>query len=102
MTNSLPPHERRNSRRLPMGSMARIYLDGSESIEAECVELSVGGMTLRANYVPGEAEELKVEVPTPYSGVERPPLVVRLAVKRCHCVGPGVYEIGGAIVEVIG
>ena len=55
-------------------------------------------MTLHADYVPGESEVLKVSVVSP-SGAA--PLVTRLAVKRCHSVSPGRYEIGGAIVKVV-
>lgn len=102
MTNALPPHERRMNRRLPMGSGARILFEDGDLIDAECIELSVGGMTLRANYVPGEGEVLTVEILAPDGGLPRPPLVARLAVKRCHCVSEGRYEIGGAIVEVVG
>lgn len=53
---TLPPHERRSDRRLPMGSAARILFDDADPVDAECVELSVGGMTLRSSYVPGESE----------------------------------------------
>tara|TARA_R110002049_G_scaffold59920_13_gene161737 strand:- start:2265 stop:2573 length:309 start_codon:yes stop_codon:yes gene_type:complete len=102
MTQSLPPHERRSDRRLQMGSPARILFDDAAPVDAECVELSVGGMTLRSAYVPGEAEVLTVEVYSPPGGLERPPLIAHLRVKRCHMVSPGDYEVGGEIVEVIG
>lgn len=98
---SLPPHERRNSRRMAMGSAARILFEHAQAVEAECVELSVGGMTLRAGYVPGEGEVLLVEILCPDSGLPRPPLLARVAVRRCHSVEPGLYEIGGAIVEIV-
>jgi hypothetical protein len=98
---TLPPHERRSDRRLPMGSAARILFDDADPVDAECVELSVGGMTLRSSYVPGESELLTVEVSSPAGGLERPPLVARLRVKRCHMVAPGDYEIGGEIDRII-
>jgi hypothetical protein len=102
MTNALPPRERRTDRRLPMGSQARILPEGADPVEAECVELSVGGMTLRSAYVPGEAEVLTVEVASPAGALQRPPLVARILVKRCHTFAPGVYEIGAEIVQIIG
>lgn len=96
------PSDRRLDRRIPLGSRARILLEHGEVIEAQCIELSVGGMTLQARYVPGEAEVIKVEVAAPTGGLERPPLIARLQVRRCHCVAADLYEIGGAIVEIIG
>lgn len=102
MTDSPPPTERRANRRLTMGSAARLIFERSDAIDAECVDISVGGMTLRANYVPGQSEVLVVEVPPPTSGLPRPPLRARVEVKRCHQVGPDLYEIGGAIVQIIG
>lgn len=59
-------------------------------------------MTLRAAYVPGEYEVIEVAVMSPSERVERPPLVTRLKVMRCHALGDGRYEIGGAIVRVVG
>lgn len=102
MTSSPPPIERRASRRLTMGSAARLVFVGGTSLDAECVDISVGGMTLRANYVPGDGEVLIVEVPPPTTGLPRPPLVARVEVKRCNQIRPDLYEIGGAIVEIIG
>ena len=69
---------------------------------AECIELSVSGMTLHAAYVPGELEVIDVAVMSPGAGLGRPPLVTRLKVIRCHALGDGRYEIGGSIVRVIG
>lgn len=85
-----------------MGSAARLIIEGGAAIEAECVDISVGGMTLRGNYVPGEGEVLIVEVPTPTTGLPRPPLVARVEIKRCHQISEELYEMGGAIIEVIG
>lgn len=102
MTDSPPPAERRAHRRLTMGSAARLVFEGKEAIDAECVDISVGGMTLRANYVPGQLEVLVVEVPPPTNGLPRPPLRARVQVRRCHRIGPELYEIGGAIIQVIG
>lgn len=100
--SATPPLDRRIHRRLTMGSAARLVFEGRESMPAECVDISVGGMTLRAAYVPGEAEVLVVEVPAPASGLGRPPLVARVEVRRCHQLASGLYEIGGAIIEIIG
>ncbi|MBW7860022.1 MAG: PilZ domain-containing protein [Rhodocyclaceae bacterium] len=101
MTDYESPADRRLDRRIPLGSRARILLDGGDVIDAECVELSVSGMTLRADFVPGQSEIIEVEVVPPATGLERPPLVVRLEVRRCHMVAQRVYEIGGAIVKIL-
>lgn len=101
MTDYESPSDRRLDRRIPVGALARILLDGGDIIEAECVELSIGGMTLRADFVPGESEVIQVEVPAPAGGLERPPLVVHLQVRRCHEVATRLYEIGGAIVKIV-
>ena len=69
---------------------------------AECIELSVSGMTLHAAYVPGELEVIDVAVMSPGAGLGRPPLVTRLKVTRCHAIGGGRYELGGAIPQVVG
>ena len=95
--------ERRLDRRIPLGCPATIHLRTGEKIPAECIELSVGGMTLHSTYVPGESEVLEVSVESPSSGrIARPPLVTRLEVKRCHAIGNGRYEIGGTTVRVVG
>jgi hypothetical protein len=92
---------RRLDRRVPLGCTAVIQLPHGGRIPAQCVELSVSGMTLRATYVPGEGEVLEVAVVAPEGGVDRPPLVVKVEVKRCNPLGDGLYEIGGAIVRVV-
>lgn len=103
MNDRSEPSDRRLDRRIPLGSEAAILLAHGDRIEAECMELSVSGMTLRAPYVPGESEVITVEVaPPPASGIERPPLLVRLAVLRCHPLDDGRYEIGGTTIEIIG
>ena len=94
--------ERRGTRRIPLGVPARIMPDDQRpAVVAECVELSVGGMTLHSDYVPGEGERMTVEVAGAEAPLMRPPMRVRLEVKRCHRLRDSVYEIGGAIVEVI-
>ena len=94
--------ERRLDRRIPLGCKATIRLNNGESIPAECIEISVGGMTLHSRYVPGQSEVIEVIVASPGGQVARPPLVTRLEVKRCHALGQGLYEIGGTTVRVIG
>ena len=79
---------RRLDRRIPLGSA--------------CVELSVGGMTLHSAYVPGESEEFEVRVESPEGRVSRPPLVVRVIVRRCNAIDDGLYEIGVETVQIVG
>jgi hypothetical protein len=45
---------------------------------------------------------IDVAVMSPGTGLGRPPLVTRLKVTRCHALGDGRYEIGGAITQVVG
>lgn len=107
MNDRSTPPERRLDRRIPLGCAASIHLRG-EVVAAECVEISVSGMTLRSSYVPGENEVIEVSILPPGQTLgpryeyERPPLITRLQVKRCHALGDGRYEIGGAIVRVVG
>ena len=94
------PRNRRLDRRIPIALPARLELDGGLDEEAMCVEMGVGGLTLHARYVPRPDEEFTVTVATPDSS--RPPLRVRLAVKRCQALElQGVYEIGGKIVKTL-
>lgn len=93
---------RRLDRRIPLGSPALIRLEDGSEWEAECIEISVGGMTLHATYVPGEAEQFEVVIEAPESSVTRPPLVVRVVVKRCVMFSEGVYEMGLETVKVLG
>lgn len=100
----IPPHlNRRLDRRLPMDCAAYIVLSGGERIDARCVELGVGGMTLHAAYVPGENEIINVAVLGPENSLlaARPPLLSKLEVTRCNALGGGLYEIGGRIVRVV-
>lgn len=93
---------RRLDRRIPLGSNAVIRLDGGSEIEANCVELGVGGMTLHSTYVPGEGEEFEVAVDSPEGRLTRPPLVVRVLVRRCNAIEEGLYEIGVSTLKVVG
>ncbi len=101
----LPPHHnRRLDRRIPLGCAAFIALHDGSRIDAVCVELGVGGMTLNAAYVPGQNEVLNVAVlgPQGVTTLDRPPLITRLEVTRCNALGNGQYEIGGRILQVVG
>ena len=97
------PQERRLDRRIPLGCKAWIHPPGLAPLEAECVEIGVGGMTLRSGYVPGEGEVVDVEVAgaEPGSPGSAKPLRARVAVKRCHMLEPGRYELGVQIIEVL-
>jgi hypothetical protein len=102
MNDRISMTERRLDRRIPLGCAATIRLRGGDTIPAKCVEISVGGMTLHAAYVPGETEIIEVVIKPPGDAASHPPLVTRLEVKRCHSVGNGVYEIGGTTLRVVG
>lgn len=96
--------DRRLDRRIPLGCQACIVAPGGQRLEATCIELSVGGMTLHTRYVPAASEVIEVMVASPGSGsaVLRPPLHAKLRVLRCHPLGDGRYELGGEIVTVLG
>jgi hypothetical protein len=96
------PRDRRLDRRIPLGCSACIRVNNGDEIAAECIELSVSGMTLHVPYVPGEGEVIEVVITSPNERVARPPLVTHLRVTRCHALPDGRYEIGGATVRVVG
>ncbi len=94
--------ERRRNRRMALGCGARLFVHGrGDPLEAVCTELAVGGLTVRAAYVPRAGEVLKVLVASPPGGIARPPLQVRATVRRCQRLSSGQYEIGLEIVEVL-
>ena len=68
----IPPHQdRRLDRRLPLGCPAFIALRSGERVDATCIEIGVGGMTLHAAYVPARNEIIDVAVlgePGPLGG----------------------------------
>jgi hypothetical protein len=96
------PRDRRLDRRIPLGCSAYIQSHAGDKIPAECIELSVSGMTLYAAFVPGEGEVIEVVIASPSDHVDRPPLITRLKVTRCFALPDGRYEIGGSIVRVVG
>ncbi|MBT0960916.1 PilZ domain-containing protein [Denitromonas iodatirespirans] len=97
-----PYDDRRQTRRIPLGCNALIKPAGAApAVEAQCIEISPGGMTLESDYVPSLAELLDVLVRQPEGGVERPPLHVRVEVKRCHKAESGKYVLGVQIVKVL-
>jgi len=97
------PRDRRLDRRIPVGCSAHIRLNEGEEISAECIELSVSGMTLRAPYIPAEGEVVEVVIASPEGDkIKRPPLVTHLRVTRCHALTGGQYEIGGSTVRIVG
>ncbi|MCL2874853.1 MAG: PilZ domain-containing protein [Betaproteobacteria bacterium] len=96
------PRDRRLDRRIPLGCSAHIRLPNKgEEVSAQCIELSVSGMTLHANYVPTEGEVVEVVIASPSGKMKRPPLVTQLRVIRCHPLDGGKYEIGGSTVCVV-
>jgi hypothetical protein len=97
-----PRDDRRSARRIPLGCDALIRpLNQTETYPASCLEISPGGMTLESDYVPRVAEYLDVLVHQPQGGVDRPPLHVRVEVKRCHRTASGKYQLGGQITQVL-
>lgn len=100
--NHAAPRDRRLDRRIPLGCSAHIRPNEGEEVSAECVELSVSGMTLRASYVPIEGEVVEVVIASPNNKVERPPLVTHLRVTRCHPLESGECEFGGSTIRVVG
>ncbi|MCX7946189.1 MAG: PilZ domain-containing protein [Hydrogenophilus sp.] len=100
---SVRREERRRYRRIPVaggGLQAHLVTARGEHYEGVCTELSVGGLTLRANYVPALREQMMVQVNQPggVGGGSIHPLRVRLEVRRCEVVEEGGefrYEIGG-------
>ncbi|MCZ4304351.1 PilZ domain-containing protein [Zoogloeaceae bacterium G21618-S1] len=97
-----PYDDRRTTRRIPLGCNALIKPAGqAPAVPAHCIELSPGGMTLESDYVPSLSEMLDVLVRQPEGGLERPPLHVRVEVKRCHKAESGKYVLGAQIVQVL-
>ncbi|MDY0014420.1 MAG: PilZ domain-containing protein [Rhodocyclaceae bacterium] len=94
------PQERRLDRRIPLGCPALLRPRVGQPVMAQCLELSVGGMTLVTAYVPGAGEVLEVEIMPP-QGSRTPALKAKVQVKRCHQAGVGRYELGVAIVQVL-
>ena len=103
MHEAMDPHdERRLSRRIPLGCDALIRpVNGQAAHPAICLEIGTGGMTMESDYVPGLAEQLDVLVRQPDGGADRPPLHVRVEVKRCHKTDAGAYQLGVQIVQVL-
>ncbi|QID19011.1 PilZ domain-containing protein [Nitrogeniibacter mangrovi] len=100
MTNARD--DRRSARRIPLGCDALIQAPHQNTrYEARCLEISTGGLTLESSYVPQLAEVLDVLVRQPDGGVDRPPLHVRVEVKRCHRTESGQYQLGAQIVQVL-
>lgn len=99
--NFSDPLDRRLDRRIPLGCAATLRSPQGERWEAQCLDLSVGGMTLVTAYVPGEGEVVEVEVQLPAERPTAPPLRVTARVKRCHDRGGGHYELGLETVRVI-
>jgi hypothetical protein len=96
------PRDRRLDRRIPIGCSAHIRVRDGGEVDAECIELSVSGMTLHTAYAPADGDVIEVMIETPDASVERPPLVTRLRVTRCNVLPGGHFEVGGSIVRVVG
>jgi len=102
LKSSLRHRNRRLDRRIPVASNATILLKNGQRIEAQCVDLGVGGMALHACYVPREAETLRVEIaPAADAIVPCAPLVAEVVVRRCHALEEGKYELGCEILQIL-
>ena len=95
--------ERRRDRRIPLGCKVGIKLKNVAAlIVGTCVELSVGGMTIRSAHVPCMDEIFEIAVLPPEPGGVYQPLHARVQVRRCHGLAQaGLYEMGVEIVEII-
>jgi hypothetical protein len=93
--------ERRAHRRIRVNCPARLFVPPDRVVEAVCLDLSVGGLTLRAPYVPRHGQTVEVEVIQPTSLLAMPPLRVRAQVKRCHIHTEDLYDIGLCILEIV-
>lgn len=94
--------DRRTTRRIPLGCDALIQPPNqTQRFEAACLEISPGGLTLETDYVPRVSEVLDVLVHQPDGGIDRPPLHVRVEVKRCHRTEEGKYQLGAQILQVM-
>ncbi|UXY14414.1 PilZ domain-containing protein [Chitiniphilus purpureus] len=105
MTDRFPPREQRSALRIPVDCKVKIRtLDFGPSHYGTCSDLSVSGMTLRTSYVPRPGEEFEVFVMPPRQGGSlREPLAARVRVVRCHELARGrLYELGLAIVQILG
>ena len=96
------PRDRRLARRIPVTCSARIRVRDGAEVDAECIDLSVSGMTLHTSYAPADSEVIEVIIETPDTNTERPPLVTHLRITRCNALPGGNFEIGGSIVRVVG
>lgn len=101
LKSSLRHRNRRLNRRIPVVSSAAIVLKSGQRIDAQCVELGVGGLALHADYVPREEEQLRVEVYPSESAATFSTLVADVVVRRCHPLEDGRYEIGCEIVQIV-
>ena len=95
--------ERRRDRRIPLGCKVGIKLPhSSQAVVGTCVDLSVGGLTIRSTHVPQMDEVFEIAVLPPEPGGIYQPLHARVRVRRCDGLAqPGLYAMGVEIVEVI-
>ncbi|GLT23097.1 MULTISPECIES: PilZ domain-containing protein [Zoogloea] len=95
--------ERRRDRRIPLGCKVGIKLPHStQAVVGTCVDLSVGGLTIRSTHVPQMDEVFEIAVLPPDMGGPFQPLHARVRVRRCHGLEQaGLYEMGVEIVDII-
>mgnify|MGYP002138334173 CR=1 FL=1 len=88
---------------LAYGPKVGIRFEGQSALViGTCVELSVGGMTIRSAHVPCMDEIFEIAVLPPEPGGVYQPLHARVQVRRCHGLAQaGLYEMGVEIVEII-
>ena len=97
--------DQRSAKRVPVSFRAKIKVEGDGyAFYGECTDLSVGGMTLRTNYVPRPNEEFEVFLlPPRVEGSSVRPFSARVRVMRCHEIERNrLYEIGLSTIEVMG
>lgn len=95
--------ERRRDRRIPLGCKVGIKLaHQAQPVVGTCVDLSVGGLTIRSTHVPQMDEVFEIAVLPPEPGGRFLPLHARVRVRRCHGLEEaGLYEMGVEIVDII-
>lgn len=104
MSTGRPKPDQRSARRVPVNIPAKIRIgEFGQIYYGECSDLSVGGMTLRTEYVPRPEEELEVFLMPPrIQGEPAQPFSARARVTRCHEIERGqLYELGLIIIEVL-
>lgn len=90
--------EKRNFIRMSMNASATLKVDGGDSIDVTCIDLSAGGMAINAREAVAEGSTIAVSIESPNEQFKS--MNATGTVVRCQALETGEFDLGVEIQSI--